>query len=436
MKRLVPLLALALAGCLSDYDAQRAETYELRAALGWSALDDGAPRRAADEVAALASAVTAEAAADAAVRRNPGLVAALERWVAALERAPQVTSLPYPLVSYEYSSMFDMHSVGVEQPVPWPGKLLAEGRAALADARAERADWHEQQLALRAGATASVAALWLARRELTLVEENLVLTERFIAIAETKYTAGAVTQSDVLRAQVEREGLLAERAAFRREVAVAEAALNALLDRPVDAPLGPVVDLPAAPPPAPLALLLQRAFEGRPALAGARERVTAASERRDRADLEWVPDAVLGGAYVRDTGTDENQVGLMGGLVLPIWPGRVQGVRDEAAARLRGAEAAARAVFNQVAEQVRAAAARLEAAVERRRILEQGAVARARQTVEVSEAAYVAGQLDLLELIDAQRQLLMQELALARAVAEQVTARAALDQAVGVGLRP
>lgn len=437
MRRLLCLLTLALAGCLSDHDAQRREAERAREAMSFDVVDDaryGWSARAGDDAegaAALASQVTVDLVAATALRRNPDLVTALERWVAALARAPQVTALPDPLLSYRYSSMFRMHTVGLEQPLPWPGKLLAEGRAALAQARAARADWREQANALRAQAASSVAGLWLARRQLQLVDENLALTARFVLIAETKYAAGAVTQSDVLRAQVEREGLLAEQAAFRREVAVSRAALNALLARRTDAPLGPVVDLPAPVGPEPLPLLLQRAFAGRPALVGARERADAAGALRDRAGLEWVPDAVIGGGYVRDYGMDEDEVELMGGLRLPVWPGRVLGARDEAQARLRGAEAEARATYNRVAEEVHGAAARLAAAVERRRILEQGAVPRARQTVEVSEAAYVSGQLDLLGLIDAQRQLLTQELELVRAVAEQVAARAALDRAVG-----
>lgn len=438
MRRALVTAAL-LAGCASGYDAQRREVEDARAALAFDVRDDvkyGWVHRTErdDAVAHLASRVTVAAVVEAVQRRNPDLASALERWVAALERAPQVTALPDPMVFYEYSSMFRMHTVGLEQPLPWPGKLLAEGRAALAAARAERAGWREQHNALRAQARTAVATLWLARRELALIDENLALVERFIDIAETKYAAGTVTQSDVLRAQVEREALLAERAAFARDVAVAEAALNALLNRRIDAPLGPVDDLPAeGVVPGPLPALLMEAFRARPALQAASWREAAAEELRDRADLEWLPDLVVGGAYVRDFGMDQDEVDLMGGLRLPLWFGRIEGARGEAHARLRGAKAEAQAAYNRVAQEVRAAAARLEAAVARRRVLEEGAVARARQAVEVSEAAYVSGQLDLLGLIDAQRQLLAQELALARAVAEEVAARAALDRAVGAG---
>ncbi|MCO5169922.1 MAG: TolC family protein [Planctomycetes bacterium] len=437
MRSALLLVALALTGCLSDLDLQRREAERARGEMVYDLREDlkygPVLWTTEDDVAALTSAVTVEAVQAAVLRRNPDLLAALQRWVAALERAPQVTSLPYPVVQYRYSSMFRMHSVGAEQMLPWPGKLLADGRTALADARAARADWREVEGVARAQAASGVAALWLARRQLALVDENLALMDRFVGIAETKYAAGTVTQSDVLRAQVEREGLLAERALFAREAAVAEAALDALLDRPLDAPpLGPV-DLPrAAAPPGPVAALLLRALDARPALQAVGWRAHAALEARRRAEQEWLPDAVLGGAYVRDAGADRDEVELMGGLTLPLWPGRVRAARAEADARLRGAQAEERAAHNRVLEEVRAGAARLTAALERRRILEEGAAPRARQNVEVAEAAYVAGQLDLLGLIDAQRGLLAQELELARATAEQVAARAALDQAVGL----
>lgn len=430
--------ALALTGCLSDLDHQRREVERARREMVYDLREDlkygPVLWTTEDDVAALTSAVTVEAVQAAVLRRNPDLLAALQRWVAALERAPQVTSLPYPVVQYRYSSMFRMHSVGAEQMLPWPGKLLAEGEAALALARAARADWREVESVARAQAASGVAALWLARRQLALLDENLALMDRFIGIAEAKYAAGTVTQADVLRAQVEREGLLAERALFRREAAVAEAGLDALLDRPVQAPpLGPVVALPPAPRPEPLTALLLTALDRRPALQAAGWRAHAAKADRDRADQEWLPDAVLGGAYVRDAGADRDEVELMGGLTLPLWPGRARAARAEADARLRGAQAEDRATYNRVVEEVRGAAARLTAAAERRRILAEGAVPRARQHVEVAEAAYVAGQLDLLGLIDAQRGLLAQELELARAAAEQVVAGAALDRAIGAG---
>jgi outer membrane protein TolC len=80
---------------------------------------------------------------------------------------------------------------------------------------------------------------------------------------------------------------------------------------------------------------------------------------------------------------------------------------------------------------VQIAAARTRAAAERWRILAEDAVPRARQNVAASEAAYMAGQIDFVSLLDAQRMLLAEELAAERALAEHAARRAELARAVG-----
>src|SRR5690606_17127429 len=131
---------------------------------------------------ALEGALTSEVIGDAALRRNPDVVAALERWVGFLEVEQQRTALPNPLLSYGYSSMFKMHVVELAQVVPFPLKLLAEGRAALAEARAARAAVSERANLLRQQTVAALANLYRARRELELIDANIALMERFVEI--------------------------------------------------------------------------------------------------------------------------------------------------------------------------------------------------------------------------------------------------------------
>ncbi|MBX3465476.1 MAG: TolC family protein [Planctomycetes bacterium] len=435
---LFSIALLGVAGCTSaSYSEQRREADELRDALGWGAPRD--PFDPADLSLAegsqpplhLEGELTIDRVTDEVVRRNPNVVAAFERWVAFLERAPQRTALPDPWLRYGYSSMFKMHTVELMQEVPFPEKLLAEGRAALAEARGMRAELAERTNQLREQAARSLAVLHVARREVQLADENLGLLERFIEIARTRYAAGQATQSDVLRAEVERDGLRAERAGFVRDVELAASALNVLLDRAPDAPLGPVAPLPEPATPEALSVLFERAFRLRPELAAFRSRWEAEREMLSRAELEWVPDVVFGGAYVRDFGEDENEIELTGGISLPIWWGRIRAGVRESEANVRRAEAETRAARNRVLDEVRAAASRLHAASEQHRIVRDQALPRARQNVEVSETAYVSGQLDFLALIDARRMLLSQQLELERTRGERSIAEAELRRAVG-----
>jgi len=80
-----------------------------------------------------------------AALRNPGLKAAWYRWQATRERAPQVRSLPDPMLRYGYFIREvetrvgpQRHRLGLSQRIPWPGKLVLAGQVADRAAAAER----------------------------------------------------------------------------------------------------------------------------------------------------------------------------------------------------------------------------------------------------------------------------------------------------------
>jgi outer membrane protein TolC len=375
-------------------------------------------------MAQLAAGPTLELVQEAAVRRNPDLRATLERWAAFVERVPQRTALPYPTFRFGYSSMFLMNTFEGMQEIPFPTKLQAEGRTALAEARAAGADFRERRNLLRQEAAMAYAALYLARREVEIVDENLALLERLVQAARAKYTAGAATQSDVLRAEVERETLRSERAALARAVEIAASALNVLLDRAPEEAIGPLAPLPVPEAPPAMGGLFERALERRPELARAAHLAAAADSALSRARQEWIPDFAVGGAYVRDFGEDANEVEVSAGITLPIWWGAIRARIAEAEAEARRARSEARSARNRVLDQVKSASAGLAAAAERHAIL-------AAENVKVSEAAYAAGQVDFLALIDAQRMLVMRQLERERARAEHAARRAELERALG-----
>jgi outer membrane protein TolC len=434
----VPLLTLA-AGCLG------LEQRELRRSVEQARSGqrpDFAPAKAAGQVLPahaadpeldrkLATEPTLEFVQKAAESRNPDLKAALERWVGYLEKVPQRLAPPYPTLRFGYSSMFRMDTVEVMQDVPFPTKLLDEGRSALAEARAMGAEFEERRNLLREQAASAYAGLYLARRELELLDANLAILDRLLPIAQARYRAGAVTQSDVLRAELERTAIRSERAVLSREVETAASGLNVLLDRPPEAPIGPLEPLAQPRPGASTGDLYEQALEQRPELEAASQRVSAADSMLSRARQEWIPDFTVGGAYVRDFGMDENEVELTAGITLPLWWGSIQAKVREAEADSRRAGAELKAARNRVLYEVESVSARLAAAAERFKILAEEAVPRAEQNLGVAETGYTAGKLTFLELLDSQRMLLMKQLERERALVEHTTRRAELEKAVG-----
>lgn len=430
MRRASLLSILALVACAPGREAEVAAAAELEEALQRGGAEAARFDGGSDLDRALAASADVARVVSAAEARNPDVEAGLARWLAALEE-PRRVAPPDPVVRYRYSSMFLMHTVEGMQEVPFPTKLLADARAALAEARALRHDLAARRLLLRAEAAAAHATLALARREVEVLDEGLVLAERAVVLVRTRYESGGASQPDLLRAEVERDVLRAERAGAAGQVLEAASMLNALLDRPPAAPLGPTGPPRAPALPAELPRLLELALARRPELDAAAARVDAADGRADQADQAWLPDLQVGAGYVRDAREDEDEVELTGGVSLPVWVGRLRAGQRQAEANQRLAAAEARAARARVLDEVGRAAARVSAARERRRLLEAGALPRARQGVEASEAAYVAGSLGALELIDAQRARLRLELDLERARTAETVAAIELERAVG-----
>jgi len=90
-----------------------------------------------------------------AALKNPGLKAAFLRWKAALEKIPEVKSLPDPRFTYGYFIRNvetrvgpQRHKFGLAQTFPWFGKLKLKGNAAWETARAEKERYEAAKLKL------------------------------------------------------------------------------------------------------------------------------------------------------------------------------------------------------------------------------------------------------------------------------------------------
>ena len=117
---------------------------------------------------------------------------------------------------------------------------------------------------------------YLADVSIQITRQSEQLLRQIHDVAAARYKAGAATQQDVLRAEVELYGLQNELITLDQQRATARAQLNTLMNRAVDAPL---------PPP--------RAVR---AAAGAMEAAAGDGARRG---LEPAPGALAGADHAR-----------------------------------------------------------------------------------------------------------------------------------------
>ena len=423
--------------------------------------------RMADESAAGKPGVRPDAAArlatalpDAAVRalvrdaleRNPAVASAAARARAARQQAPQAKALPDPMVGVTGYVAPPETRVGpqrlmasLSQRFPWFGTLSLREQAALRQAEALEAGVESQRLAL----VTEVRRLFY---EIAFVDvyRGVVETDRqtlvhFEELARTRYASGVGIEQGVIKIQAEitRDDNRLLDVAMRR--AAMAATLNALRDRPQEAPIPPL-DLSgtALTPPPTLEALRVRALAARPELASADAEIGRADALVELARKEYKPDITLGVTYTAvgdrtdpagmlqpppDNGSDV--FGISASLNLPIKRGKLKAGLEEAAEMRLAAVERKRDVTTLIDRALGDLSERVRLSGEQVWLFDQVLLIQAEQSLRSAEAGYAAGGLNSLDLLDAERTLLDVRMGAARARSDHAIALARLEGAIG-----
>lgn len=378
------LAVLALAGAHPAGAQARPDSLTLQSV--YARLDAGTPRIAA----ALASARAAEARIDPA-RRPP-------------DPELQLGLMNRSLPGFGLDDVLGMNQIQLMQMIPVAGKLglaaqVERARSAAAGARADDVRWEE-----RARAAMAFYELYETDRSIAVARETQRLLRDLVRTTSGMYAVGEARQPDVLRAQVELARMTEDLVRMEAMRAGAAARLNAVLDRPADAAVGPP-SLPEVPAVLPSRDSLERlALVHRPMLRAGGEDVRAAEAAERLAGREIWPDLTLGVQYgwrPMADGTD-HMLSLMLGFRLPIWAGSRQlAMRRETRAMRDMADADLAAM----AATTRGRVGELDAEVHRDRTLLQlyrtTVLPQARTTVASALSAYRVGGVDFMTLLDA-----------------------------------
>ena len=422
-------LGLAAGGCAPRGDEDR------DAAASHAASGSAAPARAE-----LPAEPTLADFLRLAAERNPGVLAARQRWLAARERAPQMRSLPDPQLMYEYWGLgeAEQQMLTASLTVPWPGKLTLAGRQAGEEARAEYQRYQSAGLALAFRVKSAWFEHWYLARAIEIAGENAALAREIEEAVRTRYKAGVAEFSDVVKAQVElarMEDMVKEFEQMRSPIA---ARLNAELDRPSEAPL------PAAPktfpgerlalPDAEVLSLLEKAS---PELAAMDAEVAAARHAVGLAKRGPIPDLMFkaGAMTMKAEGMDREDGPQLGvGITVPLWFGKYRAMRREAGARLAAAELSRRDTANHLGSEVKMTLFSLRDADRKVGLYLEAIIPRAEQAAAAALAGYRAGRVQFADLVDAERVLIQFRLDYARAVANRAQRLAELEMMVGRAL--
>jgi len=360
------------------------------------------------------------------LERNPRLASLRAVAAAARQKAPQVKSLPDPIVSATWFVMSPQTRVGPQnfnislaQRFPWFGKLDLEEQAAVFDTASAEARVESLALELVTRTRTLYHELQYLHAEERVVGEDRETLTRFEELSRARYAAGTGLGQAVIKIQA--------------EITRADTRLLAIEDRGIglEAAINRIRDLRASTPvrlgtsPGVLAVDLDidnlrvEAIANRPEVVEAAADIESSTARIDLASKKRNPDVFVGLTYGfvgkrnDDAGTvnppqgnGNDILGLTGGVSIPLWSGALKAGEEEATQVKLAAEERKRAVIADIEAALGDLVRRTPLLEAQIALIDGVLIPQAEESLISVESAYASGTADALDLLDAERTLL------------------------------
>ena len=367
---------------------------------------------------------------------SPQLRAAALETEAAAAKAEAAGALEDPMFSENYQryrsgGLFSMNFITVTQTFPLWGKRNLRHRAALAEVDAARGRERAAQDELDEQIKVAYARYYAFTRAVAVNKEIAGLVRQMSHAAAIRYGQGGGDQAGVIQALTEETSAAAEGARLEAERASAAARLNALLARPVSAPLAEPLLLRPLPPVEPsMEALLARARGANPTLLVNDAEVRGAQIQRRLAGKAWYPDLSVGAGPIVQTNAPTG-VSATVGFTIPLQWGAKRAGEREAAARLGAARERFGAAVASIEGALGEALARLDAARRIDELLRRQTLPQAQAGFRSALAGYGQGRGDLAVVLAAEHRLHDTDLELLRTETDEQAALAAIERLIG-----
>lgn len=402
----------------------------------------------ADDRAAAAPAggtVTLEELIETAAMHNPEIQAAKLSASAAKSMILPASTLPDP--AFTFQTMGDLippelmagdpssaRTYGLEQEIPFPGKLDLKGKIASSEADIQELRHSLTHLQVVSEIKEAYYDLFFVQKSGEIVQKDKALLQNFIQIAETRYKVGMGIQQDVVKAHVELSKLIDRLLKIKQMRRIAESRINSLLYRPVETPVGKAAEYKKAELKYPLDALLSMAEKNSPSLISQDKEVERAQFSKELAKKGYYPDFAVGFTYFERRDIPE-MYGVMVKASIPFYFWRKQTPElDAAMANLGSARKMRNDTTSKVNSQIRELFDTASISDQQARLYDSTIVPQARLSLESAVAGYQTGKVDFLTLVDNLVTLLEYELRRYESVSEFQKALARMEPLVGTEL--
>lgn len=387
-----------------------------------------------------------------ALAHNPEITASDARWQMLRGRVQAAGALDDPKLTIGVRSLpvgdpvdfrrdpMTQKVIGISQMIPYRGKRGARADEARNDAEAARWQTEERKLELAQIVRETAYRLYAVDKSFELTQQNLVLLDDLIALAETRYTVGQGSMQEVLRAEVQRSKMQDKLVVLKQQQRSLQALLNELTVRPQSTQTDGVVAEPVlVPVSADIDSLTQKAFAARPLLRSLAAEHQARQSSRRLAELDFYPDATLSFEYQqRDTLTSgmtgvggDDLYSVMLSFNLPLQRDKRRAVQQAATSQSAMVAAQLQQAKNSIERGIAQSLAELDQAFEQTILYREAIIPQGEQALEASVAAYQVGKLDFSLLLKQQMDLFDDRITYHTLIADYHMTRAQLRTLVG-----
>lgn len=252
-------------------------------------------------------------------------------------------------------------------------------------------------------------------------------------VAQERYALGRGGQADVFRAEVDTTRVATDIVRLGADQHMAQGQLNALLLRPIGAPLASPERMRTLPDVRTLDTerLLTRARQGNPALAAGAAAVTSAQASRRLADKTWYPDVTLGAAAIDRPGWGPPGYQAWIGVKIPLQAGLHEGEIRQSAAQARAAQARLDAAEQQISSDLAEAVAGYEGSRSTADLIRRQLLPQAQAFVRSSSASYAVNRTGLETVLRSEHDLSDIRLQLLAAEFDSQRRLAAIERLIG-----
>jgi outer membrane protein TolC len=393
--------------------------------------------------------ILAEAVTEA-LEKHPEIQLLRQRLQVASARAKQAPYLEDPEIAIQlggipFSQPVNLNaaftnSIGIRQKLPFFGKLGLKEKIALQEAKVAEQELRAKEREIISKVKMAYADLFMAQKSMEILREQAEILRSLIRATEARYQVGRVTQQDVFKALLEQSELMNQQIVAEAERNTNEVRINALMNRSPQTRIEVPEDLTVSNPSLSSSTLEALALASRPELKGAREDIERTERMVELADRNRkFPDFMVGWDYWRMP-TDEMAKDRYAGMVnitIPFSPwtiGRRDYEVEETLAENRVAKANLDAIKVMTLRELGESRAKVEAARRSVALYHEGLLSQAELSFRAAMAAYQAGRVEFVSLIDAQRALRDARMGYFKNLVALIQSLADLERAVGKDL--